>query len=211
MLGKILRAALVVLALPALVTSAAAKDGDVAGKVARVQGRVVAVQDAETRVLMAGDPVLIGDVLSTGKMARIEIRMIDEGIFTLSERTVFVVIDYTFGGGNDNALLRLLSGALSATSGRIASLDRRPFRMETETATIGIRGTRFWVGTMPDGIFHVGLWSEGLVTVRNRAGSVEIRRPVFGTHVHDPDTAPTPPKLWPKAMNDMAKRMVAFD
>jgi hypothetical protein len=193
------------------ISAAVADDGDVAGKVARVQGRVVAVQDAQLRVLMAGDAVLVGDVLSTGKEARLEISMIDEGIFTLGERTVFVVIDYTFGGAANNAVLGLLSGALSAASGGIAGLDTMAFKLETPTATIGIRGTRLWVGTMPDGVFHVGLWRDGPVIVENRAGRVEISEPLFGTHVDDPDIAPTPPKLWPTPMNVNAKRMVAFD
>ena len=212
MLARTLRlAAATLVAVIAWVTAAAADDGDVAGKVARVQGRVVAVQNAELRVLMAGDPVLIGDVLSTGGDARIEITMIDDGLFTLGEKTVFVVIDYTFGGASNNAALGLLSGALSATSGGIAKLDRMAFRMETPLATIGIRGTRLWAGTMPNGTFHVGLWSDGGVIVTNRAGRVEIAERLFGTHVDDTDLAPTPPRLWPKPMNDMAKRMVAFD
>lgn len=201
----------IVLAVATGIPAAVADDGDVAGKVARVQGRVVAVQDAELRLLMTGDPVLVGDVLSTGKDARVEISMIDDGIFTLGERTVFVVIDYTFGGAANNALLGLLTGAMSAASGGIAELDQMAFKLETPTATIGIRGTRLWVGTMPDGVFHVGLWKDGPVIVENRAGRVEITELRFGTHVDDPDIAPKPPKLWPTRMNDNAKRMVAFD
>lgn len=63
----------ILLAMTAGISAAVADDGDVAGEVARVQGRVVAVHDAQLRLLMAGDSVLVGDVLSTGKDARIEI------------------------------------------------------------------------------------------------------------------------------------------
>jgi len=170
----------------------AAGGGDIAGNVLRMQGTAVAMQDARPRILKPGDPIYIGDVLSTGEGARLEIRMIDDGLFTLSERTVFVVIDYTFNGGG-NAATRLMSGSLQAVSGKLAKLNTQPFRMETEFATIGIRGTTFWAGSMPDGNLHVGLWSEGRVVVENRAGRSEITNRGDGISVGGNDKSPSPP------------------
>lgn len=187
-----------------------AVDADyIAGNVARIQGQAVAMQDASPRVLKPGDPVYIGDVLSTGEGARLEIRMIDDGLFTLSEKTVFVVIDYTFDGGG-NAATRLMSGALKAVSGKLAKLETRPFRLQTEVATIGIRGTTIWVGDMPDGNLHVGLWSEGHVIVDNRAGRSEITNRGDGISVGGIDKSPGNAHPWPNDMNSMARSMVSF-
>jgi hypothetical protein len=63
--------------------SGAKADEHVAGKVTRMQAPVLAVQDALPRVLKVGDPIFIGDVISTGKGARIEVEMTDDGILTL--------------------------------------------------------------------------------------------------------------------------------
>jgi len=63
---------------------------------------------------------------------------------------------------------------------------------------------------MPDGAFHVGLWSAGAVTVANAAGSVAIERHGFGTHIERSGAAPGTPRLWPADMNATAKKMISF-
>jgi len=187
----------------------AAGAGDTAGTVVRIEGQAVAVQDAMPRPLGVGDAVRIGDVLSTAAESRIEIRMIDDGVFTLGARAVFVVLDYTFAGAG-SATTRLIEGAVQAVGGKLAALESQPFRMQTEFATIGIRGTKFFAGRMPDGAFHVGLWSAGAVTVANAAGSVAIERRGFGTHIDSPGAAPGTPRAWPADMNAAAKKMISF-
>ena len=187
---------------------AATIEEDIAGTVARLRGSAIAMQDAVPRILEPDSPVYIGDVLSTGPGARLEIRMIDDGIFTMGERTTFMVIEYTFGGGNPNGLLRLLSGAVSAASGRLAKMAGARFTMEADSATIGIRGTNFWAGEL-DGIFQVGLWS-GAVVVENRAGQVEINQPNFGTRVADQETPPVEPRPWSKTKIQRAQALTSF-
>ncbi len=44
-----------------------AQDDNVAGTVLRLQASAVAVQDAVPRALAVGEPIFVGDVLSTGK------------------------------------------------------------------------------------------------------------------------------------------------
>jgi hypothetical protein len=46
--------------------------------------------------------------------------------------------------------MRLLQGAFSATTGKIMQTANAKFTMETPTATIGIRSTTFWGGTLDD-------------------------------------------------------------
>lgn len=199
--------------LAALLTfggAARAADGDSAGTVARVKGTAVAVQDAVPRPLKEGDAVKIGDILSTGKDSRLEIKMIDDGVFTLGERTSFVVMDYTFGQGQDVAAFRLMSGAFKAVSGQIAQADPGKFKVETEFGTIGIRGTDFWGGVMDDGALHVALLGGKAVIFTNRGGKVEITEPGFGTTITGPDTAPTTPRPWPDAKMATAKASVEF-
>jgi len=63
----------------------------VVGKVSRIQNAAVAMQDAIPRSLSPGSEVYLGDVISTGKGARLEILMTDGGEVTLGEKTHFVV------------------------------------------------------------------------------------------------------------------------
>ena len=186
-----------------------AQDDMVNGVVTRLQGNAVAMQDAIPRPLKVGDKIFNGDVISTGKEARLEMRMIDDGVITLGERTVFVVIDYILDGAAPIGTVRLLEGAFKAVSGELVKMANASFVVETEMATIGIRGTTFWGGTLDD-TFEVALLEGKSITVETKAGRVEITTPGEGTSVRSAGEPPSPPKVWPKAKVDRAVATVAF-
>jgi hypothetical protein len=182
---------------------------DVAGTVTRLKSTAVAMQDALPRPLKVGDKILRGDVISTGAGARLEMKMLDDAVMTLGEKTIFVVIDYITGGAEPNAAMRLLQGAFSAVSGNMMKTAGAQFTVETETATIGIRGTTFWGGTL-DGVFEVALLDGKAVTVENKAGRVVIDKVGDGTAIRAADVAPTAPKKWGQGKVARAVATVAF-
>lgn len=198
----------VLLALPA--TSAAAQAPDqVVGTVARIEGRAVAIQDALPRALDLGSPVQAGDIVSTGKDSRVELKMNDGGSLTLGARTQFIVQEYVVGQQGNNAVMRLLEGAFLATSGRIMETADASFVVETEAATIGIRGTTVWGGPI-DGAFEVALLEGTAITVETKAGRVEMTTPGEGTRVEGADVPPAAPVIWPDDKVQRALATVAF-
>ena len=56
-------------------------------------GGALAIQGALPRVLKPGEKIYIGNILSTGKEARLEVKINDGTIFILGERSSFNVID----------------------------------------------------------------------------------------------------------------------
>lgn len=180
-----------------------------AGTVVRLQKAAVAVQDALPRPLKVGDKIYRGDVISTGKGSRIEIKMLDDSIMTLGERASFTVIDFIATGPAPTASLRVLEGAFAAISGKIAKVADAGMVIETRTATIGIRGTGFWGGTI-DGDFQIALLTPGSITVENKAGRVVLDKVGTGTLIKDGKTAPTAPNEWGGDKLDRAKKTVAF-
>jgi len=183
---------------------------NIAGIVTRLSSSALAVQDAQPRVLMVDSPIYVGDVISTGPEARIEITMIDETIMTLGESAVFIVIDYVFQGDEGNAATRLLSGALRSVSGKIAELQNKPFKVYSEFGTVGIRGTDFWAGYL-HGEFHIGLLGGAGVYVENEAGRTELTRIGDGTKIKKRGQAPTPAESWANDMLNMSKESVSFE
>lgn len=188
-------------------TAHAGLEKDVAGQVHRIKGSALAVQNAQVRVLKEGDDILIGDILSTGNESRLEIAMIDEGRFKLGAQTSFVVIDYTFGQGNDNVVMELLNGAMDGVSGQIAKTSPDGMRILTQHATIGIRGTKFFVGEMDD-ILHVAHWNGGGVHVKNHGGELHLKGENTGTTLHHDHKAPTPAAEWSGDKKQRAKLLV---
>lgn len=186
-----------------------AQDDRVNGVVTRLQGNAVAMQDAIPRTLKLGDKIMNNDVISTGKGARLEMRMIDDGVITLGERTVFVIIDYILDGNAPNGTVRLLQGAFKAVSGNLVKMANASFVVETELATIGIRGTTFWGGTLDD-TFDIALLDGKSITIETKAGRVEITTPGEGTSIRAANQAPSPPKTWPQAKIERAVATVTF-
>ncbi|MBC8337486.1 MAG: FecR domain-containing protein [Alphaproteobacteria bacterium] len=182
---------------------------DIAGTLTRLKGAAIAMQDAIPRPLKVGDAIRRGDVISTGPGARLEMRMQDDAVMTLGEKTIFIVIDYITGGQEPNAAMRLMQGAFSAVSGKMMKTAGAKFTVASEAATIGIRGTTFWGGIL-DGVFQVAMLDGKAVIVENRAGRVVIDRVNDGTKIADADTAPTKPKKWGGVMLNRAIATVAF-
>jgi len=180
---------------------------NVAGQVHSLKGSALAVQNAQVRVLKEGDDILIGDILSTGDQSRLEIAMIDDGRFKLGAQTSFVVIDYTFGQGNDNVVMELLNGAMDGVSGQIAKTNPDGMRVLTQHATIGIRGTKFFVGEI-DGALQVAHWTGGGVHVKNHGGEVFLKGENTGTTLHHDHKTPTPAKEWSGEKKQRAKALV---
>ena len=189
----------------------AQSDSDPVGKITRLQGRAVAMQDAFPRPLKEGDAVLLGDVISTGKAARLEMTMIDDAVMTLGEKTIFVVVDYLTSGDKPNATMRLLQGAFSAATGKMVQTASAKFTVNTDVATIGVRGTTFWGGKLDSGDFEVALLDGKGVYVETKAGRVDITRVGDGTRIASSEAAPRAPVKWGAGKTARAVATVTFD
>lgn len=172
-----------------------AAEGDAVGKVLRLKNGATAMQDATPRLLKVGSDILVSDVISTGAGARLEFSLSDGSVVTLGERALFAVSDFEDAPARENIALRLLAGAFKAASGSIATRNPNAMTVATNTATIGIRGTTVWGGTL-DTAFEVALLEGTVVTVTTRAGTVELNTVGQGTAVPSADQPPDAPATW---------------
>jgi len=188
----------------------AAEGTDVIGHVTRLQKTAFAMQDALPRKLKVGSNIQLGDVISTGKGARIEIVLSDGAEVTLGERTHFVMQEFIMSSSENNAVMRLLEGAFKITSGEMMKIADAQMLVQTNTATIGIRGTTFWGGSL-DGEFEVALLDGKGVYVQTRAGRVDLSIKGDGTLIGSADQAPSKPKAWAQEKVDRAVAKVTFE
>lgn len=191
-------------------TPSAPSEDEFAGSVVRLQGNAFAMQNAIPRPLKVGEKVFRGDVISTGDGARLEMKMTDDAVMTLGEKTIFVVVDYISQGPEPNAAVRLLEGAFRATSGQINKVAGGQFQVLTEAATIGIRGTTFWGGKL-DGLFEVALLDGKGLYVETKGGRVDLTKVGEGTAVPGADVPPTTPVDWPQQKIRRAMATVTFN
>lgn len=173
---------------------ALAQDADPAGKVERTRNQVSArpsVSDP-ARPLTMGDKVFRNETLNTGAQARAELRLSDQTSLVLGENAEVRLDEFVYDE-KGSATLNLVTGALRFVS----SLHGHPGKLtlRTPVATIGIRGTDFWVGPI-DGVYGV-LLLTGNVEVSNAAGTVTLDTPRTGTLISGPDVAPGDAVPWP--------------
>lgn len=203
--GLRLAAVLVLLA----VLPASAADGGKVGKVLRLKDAATAMQAGTPRPLHVGADILVGDVISTGKDARLEFSLNDGSTVTLGGQTTFALDDFSDAPARESIVMRMLTGAFAATSGRIAAINPDAMTVATAVATIGIRGTTVWGGRLTDD-FEVALLAGRAVRVTTRAGSVELTTVGSGTSIASGDSPPTAPVAWAPAKIGQARATVEF-
>lgn len=101
------------------------------------------VEGQAARLLGKGQVVLQGETLSTGANSFAIVELNDGTRMTLRPKTVFRVDQLNTNAGEENALLSLIRGGLRAVTGSISKRLQGVFKINTNVATIGIRGTEF--------------------------------------------------------------------
>lgn len=118
----------------------------IAARVSRVQGEV----SGSRGPLEPGAEVVTGDEIRTGENGSTTIELSDGSVLTLqpSSRLTVESLSVLKGTNQQDAQLRLHSGRVESQT----AMQRGPaarFRVLTPTAAVGVRGTRFRVGTEP--------------------------------------------------------------
>ncbi len=146
LVGRWLGAALLLAALPGLVPTASGQTVAAVGEVEFARGVGYAQTPGQgPRILGKGLEFREGDTLSTSAGSSAIIRMQDGTRMTLRPGTDMVVQQYQYkeGAASNSMVLQLFTGGLRAITGLIAKNAPDAARLQTKTATIGIRGTDF--------------------------------------------------------------------
>jgi hypothetical protein len=147
--------------------------------------------DGRARPLSKGSEIAPGETIDTGT-GRAQLRFSDGGFVSLQPQTQFRLESYGYDKDDakkNSIVMNLLKGGLRTITGLIGKTNREGYKLQTATATVGIRGTAFSITGFPDGsiLFNV---ADGAIDVSNQAGSTTL----FGGQsaiVTSPNSAPT--------------------
>ncbi|MEZ5604971.1 MAG: FecR family protein [Burkholderiaceae bacterium] len=138
-----------------------------------------------------------GDVIRTGADGRVQIRFTDGAIFSLQPGTTFRIDDYRFDANSQRGFYFLVRGALRTISGAIGKRNHDDYRMQTPTATVGVRGTEYVAEQTacdprcapgPREGLRVSV-TRGRIVVTTRGGAVEVGEGESAA-ADSPDAAP---------------------
>lgn len=173
-----------------------------AGKIEFVQG-VAEIRNSNGQVVAAskGMDVESGQTLETGS-GKMQVRFSDGSLVALAAHSAFQINAYHFSGvddGGEQAFFRLLRGGLRTITGAIGKKHREKYRVETEVAVIGIRGTHYQLRlcasdcrTAKGAMENNGLYayvSNGAINLANNVGSLDVATGKMA-YVADRYTAP---------------------
>jgi hypothetical protein len=116
-----------------------------AGRVQFVHGdsRALGANGVE-RALKKGDPVYEGETVITGPSASLQLRMVDDAMVAVRPNSRLQIEVYRLDGkaeGEGHGVLRLISGTFRSITGLIGHTKKANYKIITDTANIGIRGT----------------------------------------------------------------------
>ncbi len=190
---SMIRKAVIMTALAAI-APAMAETAMPVGKLERAKNQVTArTSDQDTaRTLVVTNPLFQNETVTTGANARAELRLSDDTSLIMGEKSTVLLDEFVYDA-NGSAVINLATGAMRFVS----SLSGHPGKLtiKTPVATIGVRGTDFWVGPI-DGVYGV-LLLGGKVDVSNEGGSVTLDTPRTGTLIQGAGIAPGPAVAWP--------------
>ena len=166
------------------------------GTAESLQGAVTADRAGTKLGLKSGDAIHTDDELTTGANAKIVVGFPDGTKLTLGPNANVLVDEYVFNpnGGGNSAVLKVAAGAVRVVSGAMERIGGpQSIKVNTPVATIGIRGTDFFIEQTPARL-SVALFSGLTVDVTN-AGGTTVLRPGEGTDVFG-TLGPTPARPW---------------
>ncbi|MFT7676015.1 MAG: hypothetical protein ACI845_004442, partial [Gammaproteobacteria bacterium] len=182
--------------------------GAAAGKAIFVYGDVtVTGDDGRSKKLRKNRNVNPGDLIVTGKRSMVQLRMIDKGFISIRASSEFKIESFKLGESKeeDSGFFSLLKGGFRAITGVIGKRLKSAYKVQTTTATIGIRGTDYTArlcnqdcsknfgsaanrsASVADGLY-VGVLDGG-VQLTNSLGTLSLDELQYG-YVKDSSSAP---------------------
>lgn len=151
---------------------------DAVGLIILSKGKVVALSSGGVeRPLSRRSSLFDGDRISTGPGAKTQIKFTDGSIIALRDNTELLIENYQFSkqSGEEKSVLKLVKGGFRAITGVIGRNNPEDYKVSTNLATIGIRGTHFELVLAEE--LGIAVWDGG-ITVENNAGKMLLGKGV---------------------------------
>lgn len=181
----------------------AGTSGGVHGEVQIAKADYVTPQRQIGHQIGSGEPIYMGDQISTGAGGGLQVMLLDQTVMTLGQNAKMTIDEMVYDpkSGTGKLNFNVTQGAFRFVSGQIAKANPENVNIKTPMATIGIRGTLVG-GSVDSGNTLVALLGpgdqtntsarHGAIEVTTPSGTVSISRTGYST-VITPGAPPSPP------------------
>jgi len=118
-------------------------DTDPVGIIKAVNKDAFIIRNGKTHPATPGMKVMKSDLIKTGAGSSVGVIFEDDTVLSMGPKSEFAIEEFTFRPVENKLsfVVRIIRGTLSFLSGQIAKLSPGSVRLETPSATIGMRGT----------------------------------------------------------------------
>ena len=183
-----------------------------AGTAAAVRGEVKLAAIPGVREVgkdvASGDPIFLGDQVTTGAEGRLQIMLADETVFTIGPNAAMTIDTFVYDPATSvgKVTATMLKGTFRFVTGKVAKREPSDMEVKLPVGSIGVRGTSV-AGEVDGNRATIVLLGPGpetnsservgrvLVTGNGAAGAastVEIIRPGYGTEIAGANIPPLP-------------------
>jgi|GEM_PF-1273805 len=157
-----------ILLLVGLLTAGPVAGAQEVGKVAEVIGGVDILKGGRLPAQPAkvGDAISQGDIIRTKSSGKVQIHFQDDSVLTISPDSRVAINEYVYNPETSQrqAHLKIFHGLVHTLVNKVFKREAPDFTVETQTATIGVRGTDYYTLVAP-----------ALSDIYNNSGSTEVR------------------------------------
>ena len=117
------------------------------GRIKSHVGDVKIIRDGRSFVAKSGFKLEEGDVIATGKSARVGISFLDNSRMAVgpASRVTLEQFKYDRSRQRGSSITNVNRGSLGVVSGNVAKSGKDAMRVRTPTSMLGVRGTKFVV------------------------------------------------------------------
>jgi hypothetical protein len=202
------------LLLVLLLMFGAASAAELFGTVDAVEGAAsLTGENGANTAIAIGSKIYVGQSIITGMDGEVHVVTADSGLIALRPNSSFRVNRYQAKGeASDEISFSLFKGALRSITGWIAKRNPSAYKLNTASATIGIRGTdhETFIIETANAAEQPGTYNtvyEGLTVVQTAHGNTEVRPGESAFAARNAGQAPTLLARRPEFMEHRSLRM----
>lgn len=185
------------------------------GTVEAVSGEATVIDvTGASKHITTGVQIFTGQSIQTAANGEVHIVTEDSGLIALRPNSSFRIDRYqSKGASSDEVVFSLLKGALRSITGWIAKRNPSAYRLNTQTATIGVRGTDHETTVIDIAMDddQPGTYDtvyEGVTVMQSPRGEIEIRP---GEHAFAPRDGAVAPRLLARHPGFLKRRALRIE
>ena len=144
------------------------------GQVVVVNGSAFIVREKKEIPAVIDMKIEKNDEIVTKKRARIKIRLEDDTMLSLGQNSRFSISDYMNSKEKPGAQFKVSKGFFKVITGTVGKIAPEKFKIKTNNATIGIRGTTVMGEVRED--FELIMCTDGAIYIVYEGDTYEVKR-----------------------------------